>query len=276
MINLKNYHPTDSNFNLYRIDLKELHLDKVETASKCKTIQEFVKRWGITIERFAEVCDELAIQDCNLYDFYTYGKEELLIKKDAVYTHKVVTCGLNSYTKKVFYDIYINTSQYVDIFLNKIAVVVMQERYPWMFKAPFVTKERVYPKSLKPILKESHNTEMCDLMHKYYMDLNHLTLKQFISLIGNPESFNTKEQKSRFSIYAEGSIFLQLGDGQSIYFKIEDFDTNDFKAVEEREVSGFKKPDGTFYSFDTKQKDLHFFNHPLVEKLKQHFKTRNK
>lgn len=275
MIHLENYVQTDNSFNLYRIDLKELHLDEVETASKCKAIQEFVKRWGITIKRFVEVCDELAIQDCNLYDFYTCGKEELLIKKDAIYTHKVVTCGWNSYTKKVFYDIYINTSQYVDIFLNKVAVVVMQERYPWMFKAPFIMEERVYPASLVPVLQEPDNMQIHDLMHKY-MDLGYLSLSEFINLFNHTIDVDTQKQVSRFSFYASGNIFLKLDEGQSIYLKIEDFDANDFEAVEKREVFGYYRPDGKVYPFETKQIDLHFFNHPLVEELKQHFKKKDK
>lgn len=275
MINLKDYHHTDSNFNLYRIDLKELHLDKVETASKCKTIQEFLKMWGITVEKFVEICDALAIQDCNLYDFYTYGKEELLIKKDAIYTHKVITCGWNSYTKKVFYDIYINTSQYVNIFLNKVAVLVMQERYPWMFKAPFIMEERIYPTSLIPVLQEPNNIQVHDLMHKY-LDLGNLSLSQFMDLFNRKTSLDAEEKVSRFSIYENGDIFLKVDKGQSVYLKIKDFDTNDFEAVEKREVFGYYKPDGKAYPFETKQKDLYFFDHPLVKKLKQHFKKKDK
>ena len=273
MIHLKNYSQTDNSFNLYRVDLEELQFDKVETASKCKAIQEFVKMWGITVVMFVDICDKLAIQDCNLYDFYTYGKEELLVKRNAIYVNKEARYGWNTYVKKVFYDIYINTSQYIGVFLNKVAVVVMQERYPWMFKTPFIMEERIYPASLKPALKEPDNIQTHDLMHKY-IDLGYLSLSEFINLFNHTTDVDTQKWASRFSIYGDGMIFLKLDEGQSIYLKIEDFDTNDFKAVEEREVCGYRKPDGTSYPLDTKQVDLHFFNHPLVEELRQHFKRK--
>lgn len=257
---------SDCNINIWFVNVDELQYTRLELLNELETFQNFCRIWRISIAKLLAIINELAITDSSLFEYSTYGGKpySLLIQKDALYAHKVERDGWgNCRMKEVFYDLYIVANQFVSLAFNRIAEYIVKERFPFLYKKPFTTRKPRFDENVIKAFPKK-NIRMRDI--KTY-ELGDMTIEDFVRSYTNPSYMHTTVELSNVVVYSEGQIYLTLEGEHSLYLNFDALMDKNWKAIENINVHSIPLGNNKFY--DGAQKDAPYFNHPLINKLKE-------
>ena len=261
--------------NYHVFVLKETDKTMEELVSSIDTFREFCKFAQITTDEFISYVKKLCIKDRDLFDWkiWPYNEESkhlVLFEKNGVYREEhVVQNGCCKYIK-TYSDVCITSTQYVSLAFNKILTESLLTKFPVLRSPLFNKKVRRDPKVYE-CLPENLNTKVSDLMLLSIDELN-ITILDLMRYYNDREKFFSEEiDKPLFKVYADGDIFFDLTDdeenSQTLYVRLEELLSKDWKKVSDREVHSIRKPDGTFYSGP--QTDAPYFNNQKVEDIRK-------
>jgi len=273
MYGLSKFNVYGKGINVYHLSLSETKYKREDLMMQMNVFTDFMKRFHVSVEEMCNIIDELAIDDNSLFE-YTIINTGFFVAKDYIYTEKQVKVGYTWKMNTCFFDIYLTSNQFVDLYLNKIAKELLLRRFPWLLRAPYTIKAKRFTDSIKKLPK-SLKTHLNNIDSMILLE-NNLTIEDLINIYTKNEYADSWCEKSLVSVYANGSVYLKIDtkkSGHTLSMTFEDLLNKDWKSIMEKHVFSVNLYDenGEIIHkkwYEGKQKDAPYFNNELVDRFK--------
>lgn len=275
MFGLKDFRITSNcKIDIFNLKVSDTGYTRKELIENLSRFKKFRDDFKCSTDEILELIDDLCILDKHLFE-YAITKNDFKVGENLIYITKQVREGYNYTTKDIYYDVYITSSMYVGLELNKIAERLILKRFPFFLRPPFVKEEKRFKDSIKDF-PTNPSTLINDLNHYMVLE-NDLTLNDIVKLCADKDYANSSIIKTRLSVYADSpnSIYLKVDDDKdySLYLTVDSLINSDWNAIKNTEVNNLLLYDdkGKLIKgkwFNGLQKDAPYFDNPIVKELK--------
>lgn len=275
MFGLKDFRITSNcKIDIFKLKMSDTGYTRKELIENLSRFKKFRDDFKCSTDEILELIDDLCILDKHLFE-YAITKNDFKVGENLIYITKQVREGYNYTTKDIYYDVYITSSMYVGLELNKIAERLILKRFPFFLRPPFVKEEKRFKDSIKDFPTNT-STLINDLNHYMVLE-NDLTLNDIVKLCADKDYANSSIIKTRLSVYADNpdSIYLKVDDEKdySLYLTVDSLVNGDWNAIENTEINSLLLYDGNGKLIKGKwynglQKDAPYFDNPIVKELK--------
>lgn len=257
MLLSNNYESTIDGKNFIFFDIEKSPHKFLEMLNGFDVFRKFMSNFNVS----AEWIEEQVKSDphLNVNDFFDYSlfETQFLENENGVCSTKYEDGKL----VETYHNVYVTHSQFVGLRLNVLAVKAMKLHFPKMFEEPFVEVTDI-PVELKHV---SMNTRIAD-----FNALGDYTFGDIYDVIVNGKKNNVS---TKFTIYADGFIFIEVTDDYSLTLQASDFFNNDWDAVKKRRIFSvpLEHPTPKNKWYDGKQGDYFAFDNDIVKMVKKTF-----
>lgn len=247
--------------NLYGMDIEETPFSLYELIDGLDYYKKFRELHRVDTEMLVRVIEELCVHPRHLFEFTVNTGDSMLVRKNGVFVERWVKEGNRMKPIVDRYDLHITYNGYAECSLNKVAKYLLEDAFTFIAERPFVEKGMRFQDDVKKITGGTLLSDVGDILFR-----NEITAMDVHRLMEDPRYAETMVDKSRFTVYANGDIFLRLECDEVLYLRISDFYERDWSAIENRKRTIVGK-NGDICS--QLQRDFPWFGDPLVIKLKE-------
>ncbi len=279
------FRTVDSRDNFYFADNIEMYGLSIKNAVHILTsLTELCKRYEVDIKLALKIIKKLHIENRHLFDYAAihegtepYNKNMILVRKKGIFVEKRQLIGDKYSIVNVYYDIYLIQHQYISTVLHKIEEEIFKHKFSTIYSSPlFLESVRRFPEELRNVVTPLKKISDISCMFN-------LTCKDIYDLLSHPKVIDSTIIKSKFAFYGGDTVYLSLGIRKihnteypdSLGVPIKALLEKDWKQVENHVVHSIIKNDANDKLgrdsnnwYEGVQKDSPYFNHPLVEALK--------